>query len=205
MKFKAVLSDLGNVVAPFDNSRTFRAIAAETGIRAEQVEHVIMTTCEPLLMEYELGLVDDEMFYDRLCMRLGVAKRDLKRSDFVRAYCSVFELNNEVLNCWARCRKAGATLVAVSNICPLRHAELMNMGALDLFDRVVVSYRERHRKPSVEIMVRALDRAAVAAEEALFVDDIAANLEPAKELGMITHHFTTNDNFLRFMSKMGAP
>jgi FMN phosphatase YigB (HAD superfamily) len=205
MRFKAVLSDLGNVVARFDNELTFRAIADETGIRADQVKHVIMTTSEPLLTEYELGIVDDEMFYDLICARLGVGNHDLKKSEFVRAYCSVFELNGAVLDCWARCRRAGITLVAVSNICPLRHSELLTMGALDLFDRVVVSYRERLRKPSEELMVRALDRAGVSAEEAIFVDDLEENLAPAKKLGIVTHHFTDNKRFLRFMNKMGAP
>lgn len=205
MRFKAVLSDLGNVVAPFDNQLTFEALAEKCGLKRSQVEQIMMVTSAPLLMEYELGIATDMDFHRIITARLGVSKGEMDVNFFNRAYCQVFTLNRPVIDAWARCRRAGATLVAVSNICPLRHSELEMIGALDVFHHVVASYRERHRKPSQEIMVRALDRAGVRAEDAIFVDDIAEHLAPAEELGIRTHHFTDNARFLDFLREMEAP
>ena len=52
------------------------------------------------------------------------------------------------------------------------------------FDVVVVSEQEKLRKPELEIYRRTLDRLALSGEACLFLDDIEANLAPARELGM---------------------
>lgn len=205
MKIKAILSDLGNVVVPFDNSKTFKGLARLSGHSPDKVESIFMATSEPLLNEYELGTLDDETFHQMVSSRLGLSKNDLPRGYFRRIYSDVFGRNQVVIDAWERCKRAGLPLVAVSNICPMRHRELMKMGVLDMFDHVVASYKERLRKPSEELMVRALDRASVRAEDALFVDDIELNLKPARKLGMWAHHFTDNERFQAFMKHIGVP
>ena len=44
------------------------------------------------------------------------------------------------------------------------------------------------RKPNPEIYIRALNDAGILAEETLFIDDMAANTEAAKNLGMRVLH-----------------
>ena len=53
-----------------------------------------------------------------------------------------------------------------------------------MFDVVVLSGREGVRKPDPEIFLRAAGRAAVRPEESVFVDDIPANVEGARAVGM---------------------
>lgn len=52
------------------------------------------------------------------------------------------------------------------------------------FDLVVISEQEKLRKPEIEIYRRTLERLGLPAEACLYLDDIQANLAPARELGM---------------------
>ena len=54
------------------------------------------------------------------------------------------------------------------------------------FDLVVVSERERMRKPEPEIYRGTPERLGLPGEACLYLDDIEANLAPARELGMVT-------------------
>jgi epoxide hydrolase-like predicted phosphatase len=55
---------------------------------------------------------------------------------------------------------------------------------LDLFDTVIISAEVRAIKPSAKIYELALDQAKVSAGEAVFVDDVAANIEACEKIGM---------------------
>ena len=60
-----------------------------------------------------------------------------------------------------------------------------------LFDAIVISGEEGVRKPDRVIYETALARMAVPAGEIVFVDDLAGNLKPARDLGMSTIHHTS--------------
>ena len=53
-----------------------------------------------------------------------------------------------------------------------------------MFDVMMLSGRERLRKPDTEIYLLAAERAGVATDQAVFVDDIPANVEGARRVGM---------------------
>lgn len=186
---RAILSDLGNVAVFFDNGRADAAIAALTGRDRAAVSRAAFAP--GLCRRFSTGDVDASQYHRIVCAKLGLAKAELPpEEDFCRAYADVFTPNEPVLERWALLRKTLA-LTAVSNIEPPRRDRLRRMGVLDRFDHLVLSCEEGLAKPSAELMVRALDRTGVSAEEALFVDDIAANLVPAAELGIVVHHYTS--------------
>jgi putative hydrolase of the HAD superfamily len=60
----------------------------------------------------------------------------------------------------------------------------------ELFDGVVISGAEGIRKPALRMYELGAERAGVAAERCVFVDDLPFNLTPAQELGMATIHHT---------------
>ncbi len=57
---------------------------------------------------------------------------------------------------------------------------------VDLFDAVVESSRVGCRKPERRFYELALEELDIAAEEAVFLDDLGINLKPAREMGMTT-------------------
>jgi len=70
----------------------------------------------------------------------------------------------------------------------------------DYFDVVVESSVVGIRKPDPRIYALALDRLGVAAEEAVFLDDIGRNLKPARALGMRTIKVDEPDRALAELS-----
>ena len=60
----------------------------------------------------------------------------------------------------------------------------------ELFDGVVISGEEGIRKPATRMYELGAERAGVAPEQCVFVDDLPFNLTPAEELGMATVHHT---------------
>lgn len=205
MKLSAVLSDIGEVVAPFDNNKTFRAFAKFSGLPVAKVEDVFMGRGAVLVGQYERDEISTQEFQKIICSRLNIAKRDMpSEEDFYEAYAHVFTVRPEVLAEWAVLQLRDIPVVAVSNICEMRYRRLHEMGVLPCFDHEVMSFQEGMAKPSEELMVRALDRAGSKAEETIFVDDLAENLVPAAKLGIVTHHFTGVDSFLKFLASIGA-
>lgn len=66
---------------------------------------------------------------------------------------------------------------------------LENYDFFELFDgKIVVSGEEKLIKPNPEIWKVLLDRYAIEAEESVFIDDNAKNIEVAKSLGFVTVH-----------------
>jgi epoxide hydrolase-like predicted phosphatase len=61
------------------------------------------------------------------------------------------------------------------------------------FDGIVISAEVGLLKPDPQIYHRAAESVGVQVTEALFVDDFAENIEPAKAIGMQTLHFTDPD------------
>ncbi|MGW1126600.1 HAD-IA family hydrolase [Streptomyces sp. NPDC002526] len=88
-------------------------------------------------------------------------------------------------------RAAGHRLALLSNsfgLDPFNPYE--HLGIWDLFDVHVVSELVGVAKPDPAIYELALDRIGVPAERCVFVDDQAANLPPAADLGITTVHAT---------------
>ena len=202
MAIRAILSDLGNVVVFFDNERTVTALASLTGCAPAAVRRAAFLP--GLCTRYGRGDLDTGQFMRVVMARMNVPKRDMpSEADFGRAFAEVFTPNEDVIARWRLLRAAGLTLTAVSNIEPLRADELRRMGIFSLFDHLVLSYEEKLVKPSAELMVRALDRTACAAEEALFVDDVEENLAPAAALGIRTHLYRSVEELDQFLEECG--
>jgi putative hydrolase of the HAD superfamily len=76
----------------------------------------------------------------------------------------------------------------------------------ELFDGVVISAEEGIRKPSRRMYELGAERAGVAPEACVYVDDLPFNLAPAAELGMATVHHTSADTTIPELERLlGLP
>jgi putative hydrolase of the HAD superfamily len=72
----------------------------------------------------------------------------------------------------------------------------------ELFDGVVISAVEGTRKPSRRMYELGAERAGVAAEQSVYVDDLPFNLKPAQELGMATIHHTSAEQTIPELERL---
>ena len=91
----------------------------------------------------------------------------------------------EMLDAVAAARAAGYATACLTNSFGLTPYDPYAPWELEeRFDVVVISEQEKLRKPEPEIYRRTLERVGVPAAECLYLDDIEANLAPARDLGM---------------------
>jgi putative hydrolase of the HAD superfamily len=72
----------------------------------------------------------------------------------------------------------------------------------EIFDGVVISGQEGMRKPSRRMYELGAERAGVAAEACVYVDDLPFNLQPAKALGMATIHHTSAETTIPELERL---
>jgi putative hydrolase of the HAD superfamily len=71
-----------------------------------------------------------------------------------------------------------------------------------LFDGVVISGEEGIRKPARRMYELGAERAGVAAERCVYVDDLPFNLTPAEELGMAGVHHTSAETTIPELERL---
>lgn len=82
---------------------------------------------------------------------------------------------------------------------------LANYDFFELFKgKIVVSGEEKLIKPDPKIWELLLDRYSIKAEESVFIDDNAKNIETAKTLGFITVHVTEETDLQTELEKLGV-
>jgi epoxide hydrolase-like predicted phosphatase len=74
----------------------------------------------------------------------------------------------------------------------------------ELFDGIVISGEEGFRKPDPRMYELGAQRAGAAPQDCVFVDDLAFNLDPARELGMAVVHHTDAATTLAELERLVA-
>ncbi len=137
-----------------------------------------------LLIALEKGEIDEPAFEVHFAKLLGVAPDGLIDGLFTEVAPDI-----EMLDAVRRAHVAGIRTGLVSNSWGVHRYphELFE----ELFDGIVISAQEGIRKPSRRMYELGAERAGIAAEECVYVDDLPFNLAPAEELGMATVHHTS--------------
>src|SRR6476661_1892875 len=137
-----------------------------------------------LLIDLETGSLAEEAFETQLAALLEVEPDGLIDGLFAGV-----EADRAMVAAVRAARVAGVRTALVSNSWGV-HRYPHDMFD-DLFDGVVISAEEGTRKPSRRMYELGAERAGVAPEQAVYVDDLPFNLKPAEELGMATIHHTS--------------
>jgi putative hydrolase of the HAD superfamily len=139
-----------------------------------------------LLIALEKGALEELDFEQRFAGLLGVAPDGLIDGLFAGVQPDV-----AMVEAVRAAHKAGIRTALVSNSWGV-HRYPHDVLA-EIFDGVVISGEEGTRKPARRMYELGAERAGVAAELCVFVDDLPFNLTPAEELGMAIVHHTSAD------------
>ena len=196
---KAVISDFGGVLTtPLIHS--FAAFQDQTGISAAALGRAMQTIAERdgahPLFELEKGLMTEADFLEQvraaLVPELGHVP---KMHKFNEIYFEALQPNDEMIELMREISRSGMPMAMLTN--NVREWEPLWRSMLpvdEIFGLVVDSAFVGMRKPDPEIYDLTVARlgGAITAQDCLFVDDIAVNVETARMLGMIGVHFVDN-------------
>jgi putative hydrolase of the HAD superfamily len=148
-----------------------------------------------LLIALETGELDEPAFELKFAELLEVEPEGLVDGLFAGV-----QPDTKMVEAVRRAHQAGVRTALVSNSWGV-HRYPHDMFS-ELFDGVVISGEERIRKPSRRLYELGAERAGVAPEQCVFVDDLPFNLTPAQELGMATVHHTSSETTIPELERL---
>jgi putative hydrolase of the HAD superfamily len=148
-----------------------------------------------MLISLEKGTMEEIAFEQRFAQLLGVESDGLIDGLFAGV-----QPDTAMVDAVRAARKAGIRTALVSNSWGVHRYphDLFD----ELFDGVVISGEEGTRKPAKRMYELGAERAGVAAELCVFVDDLPFNLTPAQELGMATVHHTSAETTIPELERL---
>jgi putative hydrolase of the HAD superfamily len=167
---------------------SFGAFCAAEGLVPERLRDAFRHDREAreLLIAFEEGRVEDDAFAAALAAKLGLApERAEGMIDRMMAGAGVEPAMADAVRA---ARAAGVRTGLISN--SWGTSRYPHDLLAELFDAVVISGHEGMRKPAPAMYALGARRAGVEPAACVFVDDLAFNLEPARELGMAVVHHT---------------
>ena len=194
MKPKALLLDLGNVMVRLRGSWWERLGAAcQPSLSPAQLRQGLLEPGGPH-HRYERGQIDGPAFHAQLRARVGLR---LDYAAWLALWNDYFEPNRPLEDLVARLR-GQVRLWGLSNTNAQHLAHLrLNFRVLDTLEGLTASNEVGAAKPEPAIYQAALAGLDLAPAEVLFLDDVPANVEAARGLGLQVFHYSYNDAELR--------
>jgi putative hydrolase of the HAD superfamily len=152
-----------------------------------------------LLVALEKGELPESEFEVSLATLL-----DCEPTGLVDGLFAGVQADEAMVDAVRRARLAGVRTALVSNSWGVERYPHQLFD--ELFDGVVLSGEEGIRKPSRRMYELGAERAGVAPEVCVYVDDLPFNLTPAQELGMDTVHHTAAETTIPELERLlGVP
>lgn len=194
---KDIVFDFGGVLTTID---TERALQKFRDLGIENPEQYINSYCQKgPFFEVENGDIDAEEF----CRRISaIADREITFEEAKEAWLGfLVEIHTHQLE-YLQTLRSRYRLSVLSNTNPFIQSWALTNGftpkgksLADYFDNLFFSYRMHCSKPSEEIYLKMLEQGDMKAEETLFVDDGAKNIEAAEKVGIQTLLVTNGEDW----------
>jgi epoxide hydrolase-like predicted phosphatase len=195
---KALFFDIGGVLIRTEDLEPRRKWEKRFGLHDWQLQDLFFNS--EVGQAAQVGQASAEDAWALVASTLGVSAEDLPymQADFYRGDM----LDRSLITLIQSLRPRYKTGV-ISNAMPDARESLKDRINGDTFDVLVFSGEEGVRKPDAEIYRRALTRLGVQPAQAVFVDDVLANVEAARALGMHGIHFTLGVDVRTELNKLG--
>lgn len=176
---RAVIFDLGRVLIDYNHSETLAAVARISTKDATQIRALY----NEIAVAAGIGTLDaDEMH--SFFVEQAQAPADFAL--FQQAFCSSMARIDPALTYAVELQqRPGVTVGVISNTNAAHVAWLdEHVPELDELDLVMMSNEIGMEKPDPAVFELALELLDVPAQQALFIDDVAENVQAAQHLGM---------------------
>src|SRR5687768_6633602 len=182
MPIHAIIFDIGNVLLRFDFNLAVQKLQSHCTPAGEKILDLI----EPVKLAYEAGRMQRADFQAEVRAILTYTGTD---EHFISAWEDIFTENNLMMEL-VRKLHSRLPLYLLSNTSDI-HLDFIfqRYPIFQLFTDGVYSFKARASKPEREIYEIAERQFGVVPAETLFIDDLAVNIEAAREAGFQVHHY----------------
>lgn len=179
-RVRAVVFDVGGVLLRTDDHGPRRRLAESMGLTEAQLHDAVFES--PLARSATLGTVREEALWADVARRFSLDATQMAAFQAGFWGGDVFDTD---FMAWIGALRPRVSTGLLSNAWSGARDMFVNRFACYRYvDSVVISAEEGVAKPDPEIYRICLRRMGVAADETVFVDDFARNIEAANRLGM---------------------
>jgi putative hydrolase of the HAD superfamily len=180
---RSFLFDIGNVLVRFDFSRAVRAVAALSDVRDEAD---VLHRMDSAKLGYEDGQISRAEFLHEAFRILGYRGTE---AQFIAAWQGIFT-ENEPMTSLVRSLRGKFPLYLLSNTNDM-HVEglFRDFPVFEEFTGATYSHEARASKPHRAIYEIACRTHGLDPRTTFFIDDLAANIATARDLGFHAHQY----------------
>ncbi len=179
MTVRAVFFDFGGVIMRTEYQSPRQQLAERFNMDYEEIDRLVFNS--ESARRASLGEITEEAHW------LGLLKRFKLPASELRAFSDAFfggDVIDRDLVQFIRALRGKFHSGLISNAWGGMRDFLTREKLLDAFDTVIISAEVEVMKPDARIFEIALEQAGLRASEAVFVDDLPANIESCEKLGM---------------------
>jgi FMN phosphatase YigB (HAD superfamily) len=197
-KVRAIIFDIGRVLIRIDLGRAMKGIAAGTSLSAEELWSAIEN--DPRWKDWQEGRISARDWHLHMQRRFGGSATF---EDFTKKWNLVLDPEpihgKELFEKLSKYR-----LALLSNTDPIHVAHMESRyDFFSYFPVRIYSCSVGATKPSPIIFREALRACRVRAEEAVYIDDIAAYVTAAQQLGMAGIQFKSPEQLVASLQELG--
>lgn len=197
---KLIAFDLGQVLVNFDIMHAINRIAPFSALDTPTIRTKIFG--KPLGIDFELGVITPEMFYQRLCHILQFKNgHDLSYDAFIPIFNEIFSLDDKTIQIMHQLSQT-IHIGIISNTNTLHYEYIIRTYHVwDPITYAILSFQVGARKPDKRIYNSLIEKSNLKPEEILMIDDKIENIQGARQAGFDTILFTNADSLRRELTR----
>ena len=179
MNIRAIFFDFGGVIQRTEYQAPRQHLAQRFGMEYDDIDKLVFGS--PSAMKATLGEINVKEHWKSIARRLKLQSHAIE--SFEADFFAGDVIDHSILQLMRSLRPRFKTGL-ISNAWSDMREYLVRKKIDEVFDTVTISAEVGVAKPNVNIYLLALEQAQVKAGEAVFVDDVAANIEACEQVGM---------------------
>lgn len=178
MTIRAVYFDLGGVILRTEDKGPRTELAQSLGLDYDGMDHAVFG---PSSIDASIGAMSEEQHWHNVVRAFNLPESEVARVR--QAFFAGDRIDYSLVN-FLRSLRPAYKVGLISNAWSGLREWMINQEIDDAFDHLTISAEFGGGKPEPGIYLYALDQLNIRPEEAVFVDDMPANIAAANTLGM---------------------
>jgi len=196
VEIKTIFFDLFGVLLGIDQSTIIHYVSQKIDLPYLQTKDIVMGE---IFMKLERGEIEFKQYFQDLQYALPSGEK-LNYDEFQLRWTSNNIDELPAVQCLPKL-KENYRLYIISNTSEAHIDSLKKQFKLfSNFEKIITSEVANSSKPDFQIFNYALNETESFAESSIFIDDMASNVNVAKEMGFNTHHYKDYEGFDTFIS-----